>query len=318
MPVTIKEMAKELGLSPAAVSLALRGKSRIAPETVRRVRDLAREWDYVQNNIGRALQSRRSRLIGYLLPGVTRTFYNEILQGAGEETAAHDYGLLVGWVNPGDEHVEHQVQLMLEKNIDGLIVSENNHLLDSYLTRFARRNTPVIFCSSHAPDGCMEVITDNFHGGFLAVETLAEFGHRNMLGCTMLPERFKGNLAAAEQFGIRISSYDLPEHAVELLLKDSSITAVAAYSDDQALDIIHQLRLAGRRVPEDVSVIGFNDGPLAERPEFQLTTIAQQRLELGHTAVQCLLEMIRNPGVRMENRYLEPKLVLRATTKKIA
>ena len=111
---------------------------------------------------------------------------------------------------------------------------------------------------------------------------------------------------------------ELPEHAVELLLKDSSITAVAAYSDDQALDIIHQLRLAGRRVPEDVSVIGFNDGPLAERPEFQLTTIAQQRLELGHTAVQCLLEMIRNPGVRMENRYLEPKLVLRATTKKIA
>lgn len=79
MAVTIKEMAKELGLSPAAVSLALRGKSRIAPETVRRVRDLAREWDYVQNNIGRALQSRRSRLIGYLLPGATRTFYNEIL-----------------------------------------------------------------------------------------------------------------------------------------------------------------------------------------------------------------------------------------------
>ena len=148
MAVTIKQMAKELGLSPASISLALRGKPRMSPETIRRVQELAKKLDYVQSNIGRALQSRQSRLIGYLLPGVTRTFYNEILQGAGEETAAHGYGLLVGWVNPGDEHVEHQVNLMLEKDIDGLIISESNHLLDPYLPRFTRRNKPVIFCSS--------------------------------------------------------------------------------------------------------------------------------------------------------------------------
>ncbi len=199
MAVTIKQMAKELGLSPASISLALRGKPRMSPETIRRVQELAKKLDYVQSNIGRALQSRQSRLIGYLLPGVTRTFYNEILQGAGEETAAHGYGLLVGWVNPGDEHVEHQVNLMLEKDIDGLIISESNHLLDPYLPRFTRRNKPVIFCSSIAPKKYIEVITDNFYGGFLAVETLAEFGHRHVLGCTELPDRFKGNRAAARQ-----------------------------------------------------------------------------------------------------------------------
>ena len=247
MAVTIKQMAKELGLSPASISLALRGKPRMSPETIRRVQELAKKLDYVQSNIGRALQSRQSRLIGYLLPGVTRTFYNEILQGAGEETAAHGYGLLVGWVNPGDEHVEHQVNLMLEKDIDGLIISESNHLLDPYLPRFMRRNKPVIFCSSIAPKKYIEVITDNFYGGFLAVETLAEFGHRHVLGCTELPDRFKGNRAAARQYGLRLSRYHRIEDAVAILMKHRDITAVAAYSDHQALDIIYQLPPSVRR-----------------------------------------------------------------------
>lgn len=316
MAVTIKQMAKELGLSPASISLALRGKPRMSPETIRRVQELAKKLDYVQSNIGRALQSRQSRLIGYLLPGVTRTFYNEILQGAGEETAAHGYGLLVGWVNPGDEHVEHQVNLMLEKDIDGLIISESNHLLDPYLPRFTRRNKPVIFCSSIAPKKYIEVITDNFYGGFLAVETLAEFGHRHVLGCTELPDRFKGNRAAARQYGLRLSRYHRIEDAVAILMKHRDITAVAAYSDHQALDIIYQLRQSGRRIPEDISVIGFNDGPMAARPEFQLTTIAQQRLELGRTAVRCLIGMIHTPDHHPVSQYLKPKLILRNTVQK--
>ena len=179
-----------------------------------------------------------------------------------------------------------------------------------------RRNKPVIFCSSIAPKKYIEVITDNFYGGFLAVETLAEFGHRHVLGCTELPDRFKGNRAAARQYGLRLSRYHRIEDAVAILMKYRDITAVAAYSDHQALDIIYQLRQSGRRVPEDISVIGFNDGPMAARPEFQLTTIAQQRLELGRTAVRCLIGMIHTPDQHPVSQYLKPKLILRNTVQK--
>ena len=99
-------------------------------------------------------------------------------------------------------------------------------------------------------------------------------------------------------------------------MKHRDITAVAAYSDHQALDIIYQLRQSGRRVPEDITVIGFNDGPMAARPEFQLTTIAQQRLELGRTAVRCLIGMIHTPDHHPVSQYLKPKLILRNTVQK--
>ena len=317
MTVTLKKLAAELNVSPATVSLALRGVPGIAPGTVKRVKELARKYDYVQSNIGRALQSRHTRLIGYLLPGITRTFFNEILQGAGEETAKCNYGLLVGWVNPGDEHLEHQINLLLEKDIDGLIISEKYHLIDKYLPRFKNRGKPVVFCSNKASEGYVEVITDNFYGGYLAVETLVKHGHRKILGSVELEERFRGNTAAAEHFGIELGKSLSAEDALKKLLADNQYTAMAAYSDDQALDIIYGLRRNGRRVPEDVSVIGFNGGALGERPEFQLTTIEQQRLDLGRCAVKCLIEQIENPDYVPVNQYLKPELKMRKTVASI-
>jgi LacI family transcriptional regulator len=317
MNVTLKQLAAELNVSPATVSLALRGVPGTSPETVRRVRELAARHDYVQSNLGRALQSRRTRLIGYLLPGITRTFFNEILQGAGEETAAHNYGLLVGWVNPGDEHIERQINLLLEKDIDGLIISAKHHLLDHYLPRLNKRGKPVVFCSNNAPAGYVEIITDNRSGGYLAVETLAEYGHRKVIGCTQLMERLEGNREAAKAYGMQIKDYNTAEDAVQILRSERDITGVAAYSDDQALDIIYGLRQHGIRVPEDVSVIGFNGGSLGERPEFQLTTIEQQRLELGKRAVECLISQIENPDYEPLNQYLKPELKIRKTVARI-
>ena len=312
MSITIKELAAALKVSPATVSLALNGDPRVAGETVKKVRKLAKELHYIPNNFGRGLQSRRSRLIGYLLGGVTSSFYNELLQGIGESCVKHQYGLLTGIVSKNEESLAEQVNLFLGKNVDGLILSLN--VPEKIISLLERQNIPFVFCSNYpcSVDGSC-VKNNDYIGGRLAAEYLVKLGHRSFACCTCDKERLRGNLTVLQENGCdKPVLFGKAEELEAGMKKTEHPTAIIAYSDFQAIKIVHLLTELGLKVPGDVSLIGTDDLWFAALPEFSFTTIAQPRKNIGEVSVELLLKKIN--GKEAESIFLSPELVVRNST----
>ncbi len=312
--ITIKQLAGELKLSTATVSMALRHSPLISEPTRLRVLELARRRNYVPNNFGRGLQSRRSRLIGYVLGGVTQSFSNELFERAGYTAAENGYGILTGWVHADDAEGEfaRQLQLLLEKNVDGLLFTVHPRLVAPHVRRLAEMGKPFVFCSEHAPAEYNYVVDDDRLGGRLAVACLARYGHREIMVCDWMRPRFEGYCEEAEAAGMVYHVFSDAADAMALLDGHPGVTAAACYSDHQGIDLKRRLIASGRRVPEDFSVIGFDGMWFTGLPEFDLTTIAQQRSEIGERSVLRLLELIE--GERDVRRiFLEPFLVERGS-----
>lgn len=313
MTVTLKRLAEELNISPATVSLALGNSPMVAKATRDCVLKLAEQYDYVPSNLGRALQSRTSHLIGVYLPRVTASFFNEILQGAGMAAIREKYNLLLGWTSSDNESCNAQIRLLLEKDIDALVIADVDGNIEKHISRFLRRNKPVVFCNHDPYPGSSAVLTDDILGGRLAIRVLADAGHHKVLSSTRWKNRIAGNYAEAEARGVEIVEYDDWRKAVAFCRVDRSITGITAYSDEEAIDIMYELRQAGLRVPEDVSLVGFDGLAIGERPEFRLTTIAQQRTRLGEIAVEIALNQFRTSVINPVVEKLAPSPVLRAT-----
>ena len=171
MPTTIKEMAMRLGVSPATISLALNGSPVVSQKTRAKVLELANQSDYMPNNFGRGLQSNRSKLIGYVLEGVNLSFFNNIMQAVGLEAAQHNYGLLTTIASTGDKDfmLQNQMKILLEKKIDGLILSTISRISSVPLIAMKNflRSLRIIlqagtwlqnFCSSVSADICSVAI----------------------------------------------------------------------------------------------------------------------------------------------------------------
>lgn len=319
--VSLKNIARELGISVGTVSMALRDSPRISAETTRRVKFLARELGYIPNNFGRGLRSGRSSLIGCLVSSLQSSFMATIVEAIGARAAEQQYSVLAAWLDCRREKaLQEQLELMLSKNIDGLVSTAS--MLVQYpalLARLQRAKVPFIFCSYHCGgDGYPFVVTDDEAGGRLAARHLLEQGHRTIL-CEFshsVARRLKGNLAEINRWPDAKSCifYELEE--LPALIAEQRATAVISYSDMRAIDAMYLLRQHGFRVPEDVSVIGYDDLDLVARPEFNLTTIAQQRKQLGIAAVDYIFERLNGqtpPGEIL----LAPSLVERGTVRRI-
>lgn len=312
MSVTIKELARRLNVSPATVSLALNGDCRVAGETSAKIKALADELDYVPNNFGRGLQSRKSRLAGYLAGSVTGSFFDLIMQGIGETAAAADYGLLTG-ITRASEKIDAQVKIFIEKNVDGIILSSTYSAHIEQFEKVERRKIPMVFCSTQDSGGHPFVITDNFKGGRLAAGHLISLGHRQLACCRIEKDRLAGNLDAVHQHNLPEPVLFFDENDLPAILEaNPSITGITAYSDTQAIKIKHVIESLGLRIPDDISIVGFDDMWFSELQELRFTTIAQPKKEIGQAAMQMLLELIS--GKNITSRFMEPELVVRKST----
>ncbi len=312
MGITIKELAVTLKVSPATVSLALNGDKRVADKTLKKIKKLAEELNYIPNNFGRGLQSRRSCLIAYLLSGVTHSFYNEILQGIGEACVKSQYGLLTGIISGNKDSLNEQIRLFLEKNIDGLILSLN--VPEEIISLLEMQNIPFVFCSTEPSfsDGLC-VKNDDFLGGRLAAEHLVKLGHSFCACCTAQAERLKGNLAVLQENGCaKPMLFRAAAELEKIMEKPERPTAVIAYSDFQAIKIMHVMAKLGLKVPQDVSLIGTDDLWFAALPEFSFTSIALPGKNIGEVSVELLLKKI--DGKDAESIFLPPELVVRNST----
>jgi DNA-binding LacI/PurR family transcriptional regulator len=311
MPVTIKELAKKLNISPATVSLALNDDARVAGKTREKIKRLAEKLDYVPNNFGRGLQSRRSRLVGYLCGSTTGSFFDLIIQGVGVTAAQNNYGLLTA-ITQSSQELEAQINIFLEKGVEGIITSYNYSNMKTYLPKIEKHKIPVVFCTSQDTAEYPHVLTDNTLGGRLAAQHLLALGHTEIACCGKDQHRLHGNLEAMKEAGvfnppIFQKAQELPE-----LMKNHPFTAVIAYSDAQAIRIKHTLEAKGIRVPEDVSLVGFDDMWFAALEEFSFTTVSQPKMQIGQESMLTLLDILK--GGTHESKLLKPELIFRKSS----
>ncbi|MDD4818020.1 MAG: LacI family DNA-binding transcriptional regulator [Victivallaceae bacterium] len=319
--VTIKKIAQELNLSPATVSLALNGSPLVAAKTRERVKAVADRLDYVPNNFGRGLQSRQSRLIGYICSSVRNSFNGEVIEAAGRTAAENDYGVLIGVAGGQCEYFDQELQLFLEKHVDGILLTMDwvfdGKKFSEFIRKVTQRGIPVILVATDAVDCPFPVVnTDNFRGGYLACEHLAKLGHRKLCYSTdSAPQhRADGYIAAAKDYGVELVSYPYWSELIDGIVHDRGFTGVLCNSDYSGIDMLSMLRRLGYRIPADISVMGFDDVWYAAHPEFNLSTVAQQRGELGRLAMDSLLRSIKTEAALPPVQLVEPRLVVRDST----
>jgi LacI family transcriptional regulator, galactose operon repressor len=316
----IKSIAARAGVSPATVSLSLKDDPRVAEKTKAKVKALVKELGYIPNNFGRALQANKSSLIGFLSPCVNRSYLDEILQGCGEFASEKDYGLLVAIPSGGDEEEIRQLKIFQGKRVDGIIVSGCHPATIKMLLDINEHGTPVIFSSGNSAIKNMfpVVKNDDLKTGVIAAEYLISLGHERLAYCFsgIMNERYQSSLECCMQNGLSGYRRLKTESELEELLKSNDRpTGIIAYSDNDAVRVIEIAAKAGLKIPEDLSVIGVDDSPIASLPAYNLTTIAPQKKNIGRYAVEMLLDRIA--GKKRESLFLEPELIIRKTTRAV-
>jgi DNA-binding LacI/PurR family transcriptional regulator len=255
----IKSIAARLGVSPATVSLSLKGDPRVADKTKARVKALVEELGYIPNNFGRALQANKSSLIGFISPYVNRSYFDEILQGSGEFASKQDYGMLVSIPSGGWEEEKKQLRLFLGKRIDGIIVSGCHPETLQMLLDINAQGTPVVLCAPKASaENILPVVrNDDLKTGTMAAEYLISLGHKKLAYCfsDMMNQRYQSSLECCMKHGL--TGYQRIESELklaDLLNSDDRPTAIIAFCDQDAVRIMDIAAQAGLKVPEDLSV----------------------------------------------------------------
>lgn len=323
MRATIKDVAREAGVSTATVSLVLNNKTgRVGEETCRRVLEVARRLNYSPNRQAQWLQSQESKWIALLVPDLKNSFYNQVASSALQTAIGYGY-ILTTWYLPEDaEERKAMVSLIRGGQFAGaLVVSRRFDTLRDEL--LAGSSFPyVLLDESISEDGSASLITgDNELGGRLAARRFLEAGHRSF-ACITGPEdtpnsnrRLSGFLKELNENGIllrpeniRIGDYTAEggyRAAKELQL--GRFTALFAFNDLTAIGAMRHFRESGLSIPEDISVIGYDHLVISDYLFPRLTTIDQNTEMIGRVGAEVLIELILGRGTH-ERVLVEPSL----------
>jgi DNA-binding LacI/PurR family transcriptional regulator len=331
MSPTIEEVAERSGFSTATVSRALRGLPNVAPSTRERVIRAAEDLNYVIDPYASRLATGRTMTIGIVIPLVDQWFYNKVSIIAETVLNAHGYDVLRYSITGSKSRSQLLRQIATGRRVDGLIVVTTP--LDEADEELLRESGLPVVTVETVADAFPSVACDNFAAAMTATHHLVNLGHRKIAiisGLSDDPMRFpiprnrrEGYLRALEENDIEFRpEFDVPgnfsyeggaEAMTQLLSVHQSPTAVFAFSDEMAIGALKTIRDSGLRVPEDVSVIGFDDHDVSNY--VGLTTIHQPVAQYGDLAASILLSILSDEAPDEGfNTELPTKLVIRSTT----
>jgi DNA-binding LacI/PurR family transcriptional regulator len=323
------DVAARAGVSLATVSRALRGSPEVSAETRSRVLEAATSLSYVVSPAASRLASGRTATVGVVVPFITRWFFAEVV--AGLEKGLHQAGMDVLLYNLGDADGRSRFfdRMPLRRRVDAVVIL--SLALDGCeLDLVTGLGVPVVCVGMQVP-GCSSVGIDDIDAARRAVRHLIELGHERIgmlrgavepnLGFTVPLDRHEGYLAAMAEAGLDTAGLtastpwgpDGGAHAMtELLALPQPPTAVFAESDEMAIGALRTLRRAGLRVPEQMSVIGFDDHDMADL--LDLTTVWQGVHQQGATAAEMVLSGLAHPDAPPRRVLLPTRLIVRQTT----
>lgn len=327
--LSIKDLARIANVSHSTVSRALQSSPLVNAKTAEKIRQIAVEQGFRPSAVARSLATRRTRTVGVVVTTIADPFAAEVFNGIEEEALAHDYSLLLANCHGDPDHEVKVVQLFDEHRVDGIMVT-SSRVGALYGPVLERMKIPIVLLNSQHPSRfAHSVMIENLEASRNAVRHLIDLGHRRIayigdrFGYGSDSERFSGYRSALDGADIPFQP-GLVAHgdgkaegafaAVEMLVTaPQPPTAIFCYNDMTALGVLKALRERKLRVPEDISVVGFDDLPLAEYMEPPITTVRQPKLEMGKLAMRVLLKLIDGSDAENDIRVGGELIVRRST-----
>ncbi|MBA2943113.1 LacI family DNA-binding transcriptional regulator [Paenibacillus sp. CGMCC 1.16610] len=333
MAPKIKDVAQKAGVSVTTVSRVLNGEKYVKDDLKAKVKRAIDELGYAPSHIARSLVRKKTNLIGVIVPDLTSSFYSTILSSIEETASLNDYNLLVcNIIEDTDKELKY-LNVFHEMRVDGIIIMHEK-LSDEIRNFIHKLDIPIIFSSVRPVDHkFISVIIDDYEAAYDATKYLTELGHEriafiggDMRDVTSGQNRYVGYRNALKDQRVRIindyirfgdyktqSGYDMMK---ELLACEPRPTALFAVSDDMAVGAMNCIHDHQLKVPDDISIIGFDGSQLTELVRPRLSSMEQPIQEMGKITVNTMIDVISNPASSpREDVILKHKLVVRDSCK---
>ena len=337
MNLTMKDIARELGVSVATVSRALKDSSLISQEQRQRIQQYAREHNFTPNVLAESLRHSRvqpMKVIGVIVPELVHYYFMTILKGIEEEAEAHGYRVMVAQSGEQYEREVRLCQSFYENKVCGIIVSQakDTHHYDHF-QRLIDAGVPLVFYDRICTGvNASRVVVDDYMGAFNAVSHLIQTGCRRIayfgsqMNLEIAKNRFNGYKDALLKNGLpfdeRLTRFcdnrtDAELMTPELFDGDYYPDAFFAVNDDTAIGILYTVKRMGLRVPEDICICGFTNGERSLATDPLLTTVEQRGVRVGQEAAEILINKVegRTEQEKVEKRVVRTKLIIRGTTR---
>ncbi len=337
VPMTMKDIARELGISVSTVSRALKDSPRISAERRAMIQQYAREHNFTPNVLAESL--RRSKVqpvkvIGVIIPEFTHFYFSSVLAGIEEEASARGYLIMVAQSGESYEREVRICQSFYENKVCGIIVSQakDTHRYDHF-ERLMEAGVPLVFYDRICTGvNASRVVVDDYMGAFNAVTHLIETGCKRIAFYGSAPtleiskNRFNGYKDALLKHGLKFDESitricdnraDAEAITPELLEGEHVPDGFFAVNDDTAIGILYTAKRMGFRVPDDISICGFTNGQRAVACDPMLTTVEQRGVKVGEEAADILIDQVEGilPRDKAERRVVSTRLVIRGTTR---
>lgn len=334
MRVTLKEIAKQANVSRMTVSRVFSGSHKVSQEKQELIKRIASEMGYHPDLIARSLSCRKSMTIGVFMPKTKNAFLDiyiaQILSGITDVLQDNDYRIMFFPFNYNESQEDLYYSIANSRLVDGIILLKTR-IDDPGIARLAKSDFPFVLINHKKyADKYNFVDARNVEGSILAIEHFYRLGHRKVafiagtMNETNAIDRFRGYKDALKEFGLpykkewiingEFSKDRAFQESAKLFELKSRPTAVFCSDDYMAIGLMEQLKLRGMRVPEDVSVIGFDDIELASYVKPALTTISQPMYQIGKRSAELLFDLINGTKKPPVYELLDVKLVVRDST----
>ena len=328
-PSTLHDVALAAGVTNATASRSLTGANGVHPETRKRVIEVASRLNYQANRFARGLVTGRSDVIGLIISDIRNPYFAEVARGV--EDAAYAAGLDVLLCNSDLDSARQMryVNSLVQKRVEGIIMNSVANLSHEDQAFIVKSAVPIVLLNRPARGTVFSTVSaDNSRGGNLAAEYLLARGHRHLAHLTgpkkhtNLSDRARGFAQAVRQFGhgaeasVLHGTHTLAggvEMAKTLLARPGQVTAISTANDNVAFGVMKATLELGLRIPDDLSLLGFDDVEIAGLVHPSLTTIRQPKYEIGSAAMDVLLRLSSGKNVTPEHRVLGVELVERCS-----
>lgn len=334
---TITDIARELNTTAATVSRALSNHPRISDETKRSVHLAATKLNYKRNRVASSLRLGKTHLIGVIIPSAEINFFGSVVHGIESIANLHGYNVVLYQSNESREYEEKGLETFLSARVDGILVSLAKGTVEySHFEQIKKRGVPVVFFDRTNDDpGNASVVINDFKGAYLATEHLISKGYKRVAHITgprhlkNFYDRINGYQEALRDHHIHfdpsliyygnVSIESGKKGAQYFLSLPDPPDAIFATEDFTALGVIKELKERNIRIPEDFGVIGFANEQFGEHITPTLSTVDQQTIQMGRSALSLLLDLINNrgdSGLQGQRIVLEPLLICRDSSDK--
>lgn len=337
MSVTIKDVAKASGLSISTVSIVLNNKphSRIPQATCKRVMETARQLNYRPNRLAVGLITKRTKIIGLIVPDISNQYFAQIAAAAERAAEAQGYSIMLCNTNDNPDKDIAYTHTLLERGIDGILftmsVNARSNRAEECLSILRGAGVPLVLIDRLVENDSQElsfVTTDDEESGYIATKHLIDLGHRHIgcitgaMGDQSAKKRLFGYIKALQEGGIAFNPALVAEgdyhttsgfEAAGVLI-EQHVSAIFSHNDMMALGAYKRLLQAGLKTPEDVSLIGIDNLDFTEFLEVPFSTVERTPGKMGEWAVSKMIQLLGGEDAQPEKLMYSPQLVVRKST----